>query len=233
MCAKLLLAFLGAVIGCLVAGSAVAAGPVPTCRLDESMAEEVRETVERATATYQALGKPLPFSRIEVNPKTAAVSDATLTVWLVRDASKGAVDEAGCSNRPAAMGEELDGLSVRGGCFVAAVGTPEISCSADAVKLFADRGSGGLRPNPALLYVLAHELAHVLQKRAGEYSARAVTLTVSQDQAARLQMLRGNCDPVSTRREEAADELAFSVLSTVLLAAPYKEPTLSERGSLL
>ena len=179
MCVKPLLAFLGAVIGCLVAGSAVSADPVPACRLDDSMAGEVRETVERATATYQALGKPLPFSRVEVNPKTAAISDATLTVWVVRDASKGAVDAARCSNRPAAKDEELDDLSVRGGCFVAAVGKPEIRCSDDAVKLFADRGNGGLQPNPALLYVLAHELAHVLQKRAGEYSGRAVTLTVS------------------------------------------------------
>jgi hypothetical protein len=46
-------------------------------------------------------------------------------------------------------------------------------------------------------------------------------------------MLRGNCDPVSTRREEAADTLAFSVLAKVMPVAPYKEPALSERGSLL
>src|SRR5262249_4910781 len=87
--------------------------------------------------------------------------------------------------------EELDDMSVRGGCFVAAVDKPEIRCSADAVKLFADRGNGGLQPNPALLYVLAHELAHVLQKRAGEYAGRTVTLTVAQDQANALRRAQG------------------------------------------
>ena len=201
--------------------------------MDDSLAKEVRETAEQARVAYQALGKPLPSSRVEVNPKTAANLDATLTVWVVRDASKGTVDAAGCSHRPAAKDEELDDMSVRGGCFVAAVDKPEIRCSADAVKLFADRGNGGLQPNPALLYVLAHELAHVLQKRTGEYAGRTVTLTMAQDQATRLQMLRGNCDPVSTRREEAADTLAFSVPAKVLPVDPYKEPTLSERGSLL
>src|SRR5215471_6679184 len=103
--------FLGALIGYCIAGSAVAASPVPACRLDDSLAREVRETAERATVAYQVLGKPLPSNRVEVNPKTAAILDATLAVWVVRDASKGAVDEAGCSHRPAAKDEELDDMS--------------------------------------------------------------------------------------------------------------------------
>ncbi len=230
---KILLAFLSTVIGFLAVESAATVSPVPACRLDDSMAGEVRETVERATATYQALGKLLPFSRVEVNPKTDTISSGILIVWVLRNASRDAVDAHGCSNRPADKDKELDDLSVRGGCYVASAGKPEMRCSADAVKLFADRGNGSLQPNPALLYVLAHELAHILQKRAGEYSGRAVPLTASQDQATRLQMLRDNCDPVSTKREERADELAFSVLAKGLPAPPYKEPALSERGSLL
>lgn len=233
MCVKSLLALLGGVIGYFVAGSALASGVVPTCRLYGSMTGEVRETMERAIAAYHALGKPLPFNRVEVNSKAAAPSDTTLAVWVIQDASKGAVDKGGCSTQPVANGEELDDISVRGGCFVAALDKPEMRCSAGAVKLFAERGSGGLQPNPALLYVLAHELAHILQNRAGEYSGRVMTLTALQDHASRLLMLQGNCDPVSTRREEDADKLAFSVLVKVLPTAPYKEPALSERGSLL
>ena len=44
--------------------------------------------------------------------------------------------------------------------------------------------------------------------------------------------MREACDPVSTAREEEADEWALKVLTVLLKAAPYREPVFTERGSL-
>jgi hypothetical protein len=197
------------------------------------MTEEVRDTVNQAITTYQSIGKMVPFNRVEVNPKSATDSDLTLNLWVIRTASKDMIDRRGCPTKsPTNNDVPIDDLSVRGGCYVTATKKPEIRCSAEAITLFGQHPPGQ-HLNPSLLYVMAHEIAHILQKRSGEYAGRSIVVTASHNYESRLHILQQNCDPVTTKREEEADKLAFQVLATALPSSPYREPTLSDRGSLL
>jgi hypothetical protein len=121
---------------------------------------------------------------------------------------------------------------VRGGCLVAALDNLEMRCSSDAIKIFGSAGINQGQPHPALLYVLSHELAHVYQRRAGEYSAKLQRFNLSRDGKSKLKDLRDSCDPVITHKEEEADSIAIDALSRLLTLPPYREPVFSERGSM-
>jgi hypothetical protein len=82
-----------------------------------------------------------------------------------------------------------------------------------------------------LLYVLSHELAHVYQRRIGEYEGRAERIELGLDTANKIKILREACDPASTRREEEADAISIQIIVSLLRASPYREPVFSERGS--
>ncbi len=138
----------------------------------------------------------------------------------------------GCATAPIAKGEPLDTLSVRGGCVVVAVERMEMRCSSGALEIFAAIARRPGRANPALLYVFSHELAHLYQRRAGEYAGGIERIELKLDRASKVAALREACDPVSTRREEEADTIALQVLGDLLIAPPYREPLLSERGAL-
>ena len=178
------------------------------------------------------MGKQLPFETVAVNPRTRATRARLLDVYIVSDASKVDVTPQGCAKGPAKKSEPLDSHSVMGGCFVAALEKLEIRCSSDAVKIFGTARNNRERSNPALLYVLSHELAHIYQRRAGEYSGRLEEINLSRDGKSKLQDLRDACDPVSTRKEEEADSIALAVMSKLLALPPYREPVFSERGSM-
>ena len=55
---------------------------------------------------------------------------------------------------------------------------------------------------------------------------------LKQDRASKLKALQDACDPESTRRESEADALALEAMVHALSKPPYREPALSERGSL-
>jgi hypothetical protein len=80
--------------------------------------------------------------------------------------------------------------------------------------------------------VLSHELAHLHQRQVGAYAGGVEPIELKLDREAKLSSLREACDPVSTRREEEADEIALQVLIRLLAQPPYRETILSECGSL-
>ncbi len=209
---------------------AMAAGALPACRLDGTNAAVVKSTIARAAAAYKQLGRALPFQAVSVN--AANVSAGTLSVYIVKDADKEGVNATGCATRAVTNDDELDDRSVRGGCVLTSADAMEIRCSAQAVSVFSDVGSRRDIESPALLYVLSHELGHLYQKQAGEYSGRAEVIDLSDDRAHKLSQLQSSCDPVSSQNERQADEFALDVLKLSLSQPPYREPTFTERGSV-
>lgn len=220
-------------VGLAVTHLAANAQVMPPCRLDSASASLVAQTVERAAQAYRTLGKSLPFDTITVNRPLGPGVDHSLAVYVISDAAVEGVNASGCSSRQAAKDEPLDKLSVRGGCVVVATGKPELRCSSKAVALFSNIGSKPGRANPALLYLLAHELGHLHQRQVGEYEGRAARIDLTLPRASKLQALQSSCDPASTKREEEADALAVEVMKRLLPKPPYQEPLFSERGSLL
>ena len=205
---------------------------VPSCRMDNTKAATVADALSRSIAAYKAIGVSLPIERIVVNPSTPPPGVGTLTAYVIKDAGRDGVGPDACPIRASKQGEPLDRLSVRGACVVVAVSTMEVRCSATSVEIFARAGENKSRANPALLYVLAHELGHLHQRRDGEYAGRTERIDLGWSRRDRFQALREACDPVSTAREEAADEWALKVLAVLLKAAPYREPVFTEQGSL-
>lgn len=204
---------------------------IPPCRLDNSMVTLVADTIERAASAYRENGKEFLFDSVVVN-KPAPPDRRALVVNIIKDANAGDLTPQGCARGAAKKDEPLDHLSVRGGCVVVAVERMEMRCSSSAVVLFGDVGTRSGRANPALLYVLAHELAHLYQRRLGEYSGRAERLDLAKSRPDKLKELQAACDPVSTKREEEADAMAVKVLETLLAKPPYREPLYSQQGSL-
>jgi hypothetical protein len=214
-----------------LASPARAADRIPPCRLDDSSKAVVAQTLRRALEAYRLLGNVLAIDTVEVNPSTPS-AEAVLSAFVVLDAAQDKVTPKGCATTTVAKDDVLDSLSVRGGCVVVAIDLMEIRCSSGAVEIFANVGQRSERANPALLYVLAHELAHLYQRRTGEYAGRTERIELNWNPAAKIELLRAACDPVSVRREEEADAMSLQVLTLLLPAAPYREPLFSERGSL-
>ena len=221
-----------AVCFCVLAIDGAAANDIPACRLDDAFKDIVDRTVRRAIRAYQGLGKTLPIETVEVNARSPSRAAKALGVFIVRDAARADVKADGCAGRSPDKSEPLDKLSVRGGCVITATSSMEMRCSSTAVRIFgASRAREG-REDPALLYLVAHELAHVVQGYAGAYSGREEPIALKDGQAAKLQMLRDVCDPVSARREEEADAWSLQIMGALLSAPPYREPVFTERGSM-
>ncbi len=220
--------------GILLAGvsSSRADERVPECRMDNALAGEVSGALNAAAKAYAELGEPLLFDDLAVNPTKAVTHPRTLVAYIVTDAPKEGVTPQGCAKSPAQKDDQLDDLSIRGGCVVVAVDSMEIRCSADAVKIFGDHRQRPERAHPALLYVLAHELGHLHQRRIGDYAGRVERIDLKNDRSTKLSILRDSCDPVSTKHEEEADVMALRVLTRLLSLPPYREPTFSEQGSV-
>lgn len=216
------------------AASAARAQVPPTCRFDEEGGKAAAATIRLAVKAYEALGKQLSFDEIIVNPKPGNARTRALAVYVLTDASQSAVGKDGCVSKAPALvkGEELDAVSVRGGCVASGART-EVRCSSEAVQIFGRQGNRPGLANPALLYVLAHELGHILQRRPGEYAGRVEPIDLKQPQATKLEILRDACEPGMTNAEEDADRLAVQVLARLLPEPPYRESLFSPRGSIL
>ncbi|ROZ74953.1 hypothetical protein [Ramlibacter sp. WS9] len=213
-------------------GIAYAQAP-PTCRMDAEGGKVAAATIRLALKAYEALGKPLPIDDVAANPARPS-GMRSLAVYVVTDASGSTVGKDGCVAKEPALirGEELDTVSVRGGCVASARGL-EVRCSSAAVQMFGKQGSRPGLSNPALLYLLAHELGHILQRRPGEYAGRVEPIDLALPQAGKLMLLRESCEPGMTKAEEDADRLAVQVLARLLPEPPYREPMFSARGSVL
>jgi hypothetical protein len=224
--------FLSVVCSCALAAEPAAAAGIPACRLDDTFKEIVESTVDRAIRAYHALGKALPIDAPQVNPRAFPIAARTLKIFIVRDAAQADVKPDGCAVRLPEKSELLDKLSVRGGCVIVATSVMEMRCSSAAVRIFGASRARDNRADPALLYLVAHELAHVIQGYASPYSGREEPIVLKDTQAAKLQLLRDVCDPVSTKREEEADALSLQVMGQLLSEPPYRETVFTERGSM-
>lgn len=226
--------FIGALCLAMLCMSAYAQIP-PGCRLDDQKGKVVESTIRLAMQAYTSLGKTLPFENIVTNPNIPASDKKFLTVFVVSDASTSAVGQDGCIIKsPALVGvEELDEFSVSGGCIAIASDNPEIRCSSGAVQTFGKQGDRPSLQNPALLYVIAHELGHILQRRPGEYAGRVEPIDLRQSVNAKLEVLQESCEPGLVKAEEDADQMAVQVLAKLLPYSPYREPLFSEQGSVL
>lgn len=218
----------------LFAGHGAQAEPVPSCRLDHPGAQAVASVSRLAIQGYARLGYALPFQQVIANPDHQTSTPQALRIYVIKDGSIDLVGADGCLTGTTALtaGEKLDPLSVRGGC-IAAAGKMEIRCSSQAVQMFGKQGTRPGLANPALLYVLAHELGHLLQRRPGEYAGRVEPIDLAQSQAAKLDTLRESCEPGLTRAEEEADRLAVQVLAALVPEPPYRERLFSPKGSML
>jgi len=225
---------LGAIVSAGAMHCAALADEPPKCRIEQGPAPLVLATLRDAARAYGAQGKSLPFDRIEVNPDKPPTDPKTLVAYVVSDAPAAAVGSNGCSTRATTAGnaEPVDGLSVKGGCLALDVSPPQIRCSGDAVRIFG-RGHREGKASPALLYVLAHEMAHLLQGRGGEYAGRVEPLKLNATRETKLKALRESCEPGTSRLEVEADAMALQVLASLLPAAPYREPVFSPQGSVL
>jgi len=197
-----------------------AAERIPACRLDDSSRALVAETLGRAIQAYKDLGKGLAIQAVMVNPTVMLADQTTLDAYIIKDASQGKISREGCVSEQPAKGDALDALSVRGGCVVVAIDRPELRCSSDAVKLFGKTGERSGVANPALLYVLGHELAHLYQRRLGEYAGRVDVIDLQSPSADKLKLLRDACDPFSVKREADADAMSLEVLAQLLPRRP-------------
>jgi len=205
---------------------------IPACRFDGDSNELVREAASRAVSSFKVIGRALPFDAVVVNPQSPP-SDGVLAVYVVRDASADQVDRLGCARSSSHFGTKaLDALSVRGGCLVSPQRLNEIRCSAAAVSAFMGPDTQGRPSSPALLYILAHELAHIHQGRRGEFAGRVERIALDQSCDAKLRQLRDGCMPGLVRKEEEADAIAVDVLKRLLVTAAYRERTFTERGSM-
>jgi hypothetical protein len=205
---------------------------IPACRYDDNFSKLVENTTIRLVASYHDIGKDLSLDLITVNPRSSSSNPKSLRFIIVTDAAETGVDEAGCSTRPMKKEDTLDALSIRSGCFVVSASPAEIRCSAGAIRLFAEKKLQDGPENPALPYVIAHELGHVFQQRLGEYSGRVEVLTLSDSSEEKIGQLRKRCAPTNTDREQEADSYSLSVLKRILAKSPYREPAFSEQGSM-
>jgi predicted secreted protein len=205
---------------------------IPPCRYEDRHSELVQKTAARIIASYRDIGKDLAIEQISVNPRSPSSNPKSLRVLVVTDAAENGVDNAGCITRAIKRDDTLDALSIRGGCFVLSASPPEIRCSAGAITLFSEKKVEDGPENPALPYVIAHELGHVAQRRLGEYSGRIEVLNMADSNTVKIEQLRERCAPTNTDREQEADDYSLSILSRILGKAPYREPVFNEQGSL-
>lgn len=223
----------GGLLAITSSGVMAGASPAPPrCRLDDRDAALVRRTLEDATAAYAAMGKPLPFDDVIVNPAPTAGSARSLRVFIVKDAAKEGTTKDGCVKSSLQGDDLLDTWSVRGGCVVTATDALELRCSSQAVRIFGDMKGRPDSANPALLYVLAHELGHVSPARVGEYSGRLERIDLSKPTGEKLNQLRDACEPADVKLEAAADAMSTQVLTALVPKPPYREPAFSQQGSV-
>jgi hypothetical protein len=200
----------------------------PPCRLDSGAAEAVRGLGRKVLAIY-ARTHSLPAREVQVN----AFSGEGLSFLLVRDARAGQTDAQGCivpDRAGAAARGSLDPWSVDEVC---AAEKREIRCSANAVESLRVQGAS-LDASPALLFIVAHELAHVALGHPGRFGETLGVLDLGLASDEKIAVLAKLCGtkPAVLAHERAADELAQSALSEILVEPPFLEPAAGWGGSL-
>jgi len=183
--------------------------PVPDCRLDRSRDQIVRQhlkLIEPDQTRWELNNPGVPRGR---------------PLWqIVRSAKAGGVDANRC--RTAVLGGvSFDALSVRSGCVVRGQSIRCADTLIDAVIQTEDHDI-----EPALLFALAHEHAHVLAEQKGELFIQTASLRLTGDRRARHSVLREHfCRPHAgtLESEQQADDFALESLIAVIDRLPIPQ----------
>ncbi|HET7433761.1 MAG TPA: hypothetical protein VFN10_03505 [Thermoanaerobaculia bacterium] len=179
------------------------------CRVDRASAPVVEATAKHVLTALQLRNHDLPFDRVIVNG--GAPAEHALRIDIVADTP------ARCF--------------VEGLCQAAPGGAMSIRCSAGGVATLIDKGAENAQP--ALAYVLAHEIGHLLRHDDGLFLRDVATIALTGTRAERLRVLKRGCDTdPNLAEEEAADETALVTLADVVPQPPYRQKFLNTRGSL-
>lgn len=104
-----------------------------TCRLDDTLVDEVRDSIENTLMAFGSIDIDISFEQILVNPKI--LNNNALNVLLIRDARKSELDKDGCFISTPYLGHYVsnsDRYSIAKSICIAK-SFNEIHCSADAL----------------------------------------------------------------------------------------------------
>lgn len=209
----------------------------PYCRLDSSLRRPVTRAILDTVEVYKKRGISLPFETIEINSEKPTAS-SVLRVEIVKDATRDKVDSNGClvNDRNQFGKEVLDDFSVEGGCYISQDSPNLLRCSQGTLRAIIGDSLNNPVASPGLLYVIAHELAHLHQNAPRAFIGKSKTITLSDSKESKLNQIIMACNPsdesIGIEMEEEADVLALIVLKEKLGVDPYKEPFFSPRGSM-
>lgn len=222
----------------LAVASVVGLSATPACRLQEELAAQVRQAATAALRAWpdDERGAAPRFRGVMVNPMSDTAG--SLAVEIVSDADADAVDLHGCIRPDTLSATGLnrpDPWTVLGVCTADAVQGNRIRCSADALRALTRKDQAAKRPSPALLYLLAHEIAHLYQGKPAAFAGPALTLDLGAARSTRLRQMRPLCQAEESGQltlEAKADQKALAVLEAVLPSNAYRKPLLSPHSSL-
>ncbi len=210
----------------------------PYCRLDSSLQRLVQGAILDAVEVYKKRGISLPFETIIINPEKPTAA-SVLRVEIVKDATRDKVNSRGClvNDRDWFGKSELDVFSVEGACYIPENSHNLMRCSQGALRTIIGDNLNDTKASPGLLYVIAHELAHLHQNTARAFIGRSKTITLSDSRASKLNQIKEPCKPDKENigvieQEEEADDLALIVLKEKLGTDRYREPLFTPRGSM-
>jgi hypothetical protein len=213
------------------AGANAVTAPVPSCRLDGAFAVPLADATRRALDHYR-LGDPVARTITGISLNSASADASVIELYIVKDAFRDEVDSGGCvPGAPKPRGDSFDLLTVTDVCHSS--DNRHIFCSAGSIRTLLDsRASAG--PSPSLLYLMAHELAHLLGGSAGGFHSPPATISGSLDARSKIAALKKGCEWVGPEiaREQDADARALNVLAALLRQSPYEQIAVGARASL-
>lgn len=198
---------------------------LPACRVVGTTPKIVTDTAELALAALQE------DTTIRIPPLSFEPDrPGSITLRLIEDALRGETDAGGCliggrsaigpttvieldGDEPQKDERPLDVWSVRGVCQAQA---NEIRCSRSAVELLVIQDLSG-SISPTLLYIFAHELAHIALGHSRGAAADSFPGS-SEASPALVERAMQACDgdDAMRKRESEADRLALSAFSRLV-----------------
>jgi hypothetical protein len=159
-----------------------------------------------------------------------------LYVEIVTDLPATAADASGCAQQGVLRPQEptsRDAWSIQGICKARG---NRVRCSAGALSTLLEIHKERERPSATLLYIVAHEVAHIALGHTGRFTdPLSDDIPSSGSKRARLKDLENRCDRVSEQLNEelAADAEAIKLLQQALVRPPYVDPLVAARSSVL
>lgn len=202
-----------------------AGSDIPPCRISAVPAAVVR----MAEIAFRAVGEFQPLSYSGVSTKG---EPGFLHLISVKDALRDEVDAENCLcvetsavassalEMPPTNPGTLDTWSVQGVC---AAEPGRVRCSEAALAFLVDKEGSRDGLSPTLLYVLAHEFAHIAyHHETGQWNDNAIKVSAGSDSDLVAALARGcSRDREMLKLETAADDLALKAVVRAFERAPF------------